>query len=257
MLYQAIAVARRVLLELWRQKRSLILWAVFPVCLAIINGLVLAEGARLDPREAFAFVTPATVVGAGLFFSCLGGTVATIVAERESRTLKRLLISQLRGTAYYLGILLAYIYVGLGQTILVYAVGTMWGVRFQGAVWLGGLIILLCIAGYVGTGFLLGTTWAKRTEDVNSLVAGIGVPLLMLGGAFFPPRYLPANLAQLAQFNPIYHISSALVLVSSAGADFSNISLVSHFIFLVGFVLVGIAAGALTYGKLLRRERQL
>ena len=41
---------------------------------------------------------PSTLVGAALFFSCLGGSVATVVAEREQQTLKRLFISSLSGT---------------------------------------------------------------------------------------------------------------------------------------------------------------
>jgi ABC-2 type transport system permease protein len=257
MVYQAIAITQRILLELWRQKRSLILWVAFPICLLVLNGLVLAEGAKISSRESFEIAAPATVVGAALFFSCLGGTISTIVAERESRTLKRLLLSPLRGTAYFLGILGAYTCIGVGQTLLVYTIASFWQVSFKGAVWLGVLIVLASIAAYVGIGFLLGTKLARRTEDINALVAGIGVPLLILGGAFFPTSFLPENLLLLAQFNPVYHMNSALLGVSAEGKGLEDGNLVIHLRFLLGFVAVAIMAGGLAYRRLLLGERQL
>ncbi|MEM9246917.1 MAG: ABC transporter permease, partial [Cyanobacteria bacterium P01_F01_bin.153] len=90
---ESIAVARRILTELFRRKRSLIFWAVFPVAILILNGLIVAERANIDVEIAFEQTAPTTLVGAALFFSCLGGSVATLVAEREQQTLKRLFIS--------------------------------------------------------------------------------------------------------------------------------------------------------------------
>jgi ABC-2 type transport system permease protein len=76
-----------------------------------------------------------------LFFSCLGGSVATVVAEREQQTLKRLFISPLSGTSYFLGIFFAHSCIGIGQALLVYTVAAFLGAKFQGSVLLGGLII--------------------------------------------------------------------------------------------------------------------
>jgi len=256
-LVQVIAIAQRILLELWRQKRSLILWVMFPISLLVLNGLVLAEGAKISTSEAFKLAAPSTVVGAALFFSCLGGTVSTIVAERESKTLKRLLLSPLHGTAYFLGIYLAYVCIGVGQTLLVYAIASFWQVQFAGALWLGAVIVLASIGSYVGIGFLLGTKLARRTEDVNSLVAGIGVPLLILGGAFFPTSYLPDDLLLLAQLNPVYHMNSALVLVSADGKGLDDPDTLLHLRFLLGFVTIAIASGGLAYRRMMNIEKQL
>ncbi len=256
-LYQAIAIARRILLELWRQKRSLVLWVLFPISLLVLNGLVLAKGANISTNESFKFAAPSTVVGAGLFFSCLGGTVSTIVAERESKTLKRLLLCPLHSTSYFLGIYLAYGCIGIGQTLLVYVIASFWQVQFAGALWLGALIVLASIGSYVGMGFLLGAKLARRTEDVNALVAGIGVPLLILGGAFFPTSYLPDDLLLIAQLNPIYHMNSALVLVSADGKGLDDPDTLLHCRFLLGFVTIAIAAGGLAYRRIMNLEKQL
>lgn len=252
---EAIAVARRILLELGRRRRSLIFWAIFPVSVLFLNGSILAERAELPQAEAFELAAPATLVGAALFFSCLGGSVATVVAEREQQTLKRLFISPLSGLSYFLGIFLAHSAIGGAQTLLVYLVSALVGSRFQGSPLLGSAIVAASIAAYVGVGFVLGTQFARRIEDVNALVAAFGVPLLILGGAFLPASLFPDRLLQLAQFNPVYHMNEALSGVWARGDRWSDIR--EHGLFLGLFATSAIAAGWFCYGRMLQRERRL
>lgn len=253
--YETLAVAQRILIELIRRRRSLIFWSIFPVSVLLLNGFILAERANLPMDQAMESAAPASLVGAALFFSCLGGSVATVVSEREQLTLKRLFISPLSGTSYFLGIFVAHCFIGVGQTLLVYALAAFWGAQFNGAVWLGAAIILLSIIAYVGVGFVLGTQLAKRTEDVNSLVAAFGVPLLILGGAFLPASLFPQNLLDLAQFNPIYHMNEALLRVSAGGETLSEIA--PHFQFLSIFAGAMVMAGWLSYRRTLQVERRL
>lgn len=252
---EAWAVARRILTELIRRKRSLIFWAIFPVAILILNGLIVAERANLEVAIAFEQTAPTTLVGAALFFSCLGGSVATLVAEREQQTLKRLFISPLSGVSYFLGIFLAHAVIGIGQGILVYTVAAFWGAGFTGSVGLAIAIVLLSIVAYVGLGFLLGTQLARRTEDVNALVAAFGVPLLILGGAFLPASLFPETLLNLAQFNPIYHMTEALSGATVGEATWEDLSL--HLTFLSGFAIAMAVLGWLSYRRMLRMERRL
>ncbi|MBD2090472.1 ABC transporter permease [Microcoleus sp. FACHB-1515] len=252
---ETVAVAQRILTELLRRRRSLIFWSIFPVSILLLNGTILADRANLAMDVAFGNAAPSTLVGAALFFSCLGGSVATVVAEREQQTLKRLFISPLSGTAYFLGIFLAHACIGLGQAILVYAIASFWQVQFQGSLLLGVVILLLSIISYVGVGFILGTQLARRIEDVNALVATFGVPLLILGGAFLPISLFPESLLNLAKFNPIYHMNEALTKVSANGDDLSAIA--PHFQFLAIFAFAMVAAGWLSYRRMLNVERRL
>ena len=252
---ETLAVARRILIELGRRRRSLIFWGVFPVLVLLLNGFILEERANLETAQAFEQAAPATLVGAALFFSCLGGSVATVVAEREQQTLKRLFISPLSGVSYFLGIFVAHSAIGIGQTLLVWAIAAFLGAQFQGAVWLGAFIILLSILAYVGVGFILGTQFARRTEDVNALVAAFGVPLLILGGAFLPASLFPDNLLKLAEFNPIYHMNEALLGVAANGETFADIA--SHLGFLTIFAMLMVAGGWLSYDRMLQVERKL
>ncbi|HBB31072.1 MAG TPA: ABC transporter substrate-binding protein [Cyanobacteria bacterium UBA8803] len=252
---ETLAVAQRIVIELWRRRRSLLFWSIFPISVLLLNGFILAERAKLSTAKAFESAAPSTLVGAALFFSCLGGTVATVVGEREQQTLKRLFISPLSGTSYFLGIFLAHSLIGTGQGILVYTVSAFWGAGFQGSVPLGILIIILSIIAYVGVGFILGTQFARRTEDVNALVAAFGVPLLILGGAFLPTSLFPQKMLDIAKFNPIYHMNEALMGVWASGEGLAEIQ--EHFGFLAGFALVMVAGGWLSYQRMLRVERRL
>ena len=252
---ETLAVAQRILIELLRRRRSLVFWCIFPISVLLLNGFILAERAKLSMAVAFENAAPSTLVGAALFFSCLGGSVASVVAEREQQTLKRLFISPLSGTSYFLGIFLAHSCIGIGQALLIYTISAFWAANFNGSIVLGGVIILLSIASYVGLGFILGTQLARRTEDVNALVAAFGVPLLILGGAFIPAFLFPKNLQELAKFNPIYHMNAALLGVWANGNELSEI--VDHFWFLLGFTVLMIAGGWLSYRRMLMVERRL
>jgi ABC-2 type transport system permease protein len=252
---ETLAVAQRILTELARRRRSLVFWAIFPTLVLVLNSLILAERAQLAQADAFLQAAPPTLVGAALFFSCLGGSVATVVAEREQQTLKRLFLSPLSGTAYFLGIFLAHCAIGLGQTVLVWAIAITMGAEFTATLpWSLG-IILLSIAAYVGVGFILGTQFARRTEDINALIAAFGVPLLILGGAFLPVSLFPDSLLTLAEYNPIYHMILALTGLAVEGSEWDAIA--NHVWFLGCFAMAMVVGGWWAYRRMLGAERHL
>ncbi|MGB7087247.1 MAG: ABC transporter permease [Phormidesmis sp.] len=251
------AVARRILTELFRRRRSLISWMIFPALILMLNGLITAERADTTVSTAFQIAAPPTLVGAALFFSCLGGGVATVVSEREQQTLKRLFLSPLSGVSYFLGIFLAHSVIGLGQTLVIFAIALFAGATFPNAAWLlAGAIIGLSILAYVGLGFVLGTQFARRTEDVSALIAAFGVPLMVLGGAFLPISLFPDSLLKIARFNPIYHMTEALTdallnLESPVGENGA------HVWFLATFAAMMVGVGWVSYRRMLMQERRL
>lgn len=249
------AIAGRIVTELLRRRRSLIFWMIFPVIILLINSLILEERAAISRAEAFQNAAPPTLVGAALFFSCLGGSVATVVAEREQQTLKRLFLSPLSGIAYFLGIFIAHCGIGLLQTALVCGVAIAAGATFDHGLAMALVVILLSIAAYVGLGFVLGTQFARRTEDVNALIAAFGVPLLLLGGAFLPVSLFPESLLTWANYNPVYHMIMSLEGVLSADLEWSAIA--PHFMFLVVFAGGMTVVGWAAYRRMVQLERRL
>jgi ABC-2 type transport system permease protein len=250
---ETLAVGQRILIELIRRQRSLMAWAIFPIAILLLNGCIMANSPSQTLAKAFQQVAPSTLVGVALFFSCMGGTIATVIAEREQQTFKRLFMSPLTGLAYFSGIFMAYGCIGIGQGVLVYLVAACFGADFPSTPGLGLIILILSIAAYVGVGFTVAAHLGRRTEDVNALVSTFGVPLLMLGGAFFPTSLLPNALLKVAKFNPIYHMIKAMVGVAAQGESFSQVQ--DHVLFLGGFALLSLGVGWWSYCCMLRSER--
>ncbi|UCF63425.1 MAG: ABC transporter permease, partial [bacterium] len=99
-----------------------------------------------------------------------------------------------------------------------------------------------------------GSRFTKRTEDVNGPVAAFGVPLLVLGGTFFPVSILPSYLLTLAYLDPIFHMNQALKGVSALGQGVGDVSI--HLIFLVAFTGLALFLGARSYRAMLSLEKK-
>ena len=247
---EILAVSRRILTELLHMRSSLFFWTLFPFLMLLLFGFI-DEGTSRSFEES----APGILIGAALFFSCLGGPIATIFAERKQLTLKRLLISPLSGISYFLGIFMAYLVIALGQTLVVYGVAFFFGGTFHGSILLGFSIIFLSVASYVGLGFFFGSKFARTAEDVNGPVAAIGVPLLVLGGTFFPPSELPPYLLKIAYLDPIFHMNEAFKGVSANNLGWSEIY--DHIIFLIIFTILSLLMGIYSYNRMLNEEKRL
>lgn len=245
-------MAGRILRELVHTRRTLLFWVLFPTLMLLLFGSVYAAGlGGMD--QSFTRTAPGILIGAAMFFSCLAGPLTVIVGERERHTIRRLLISPLSGTAYFLGVLWAHVIIAFGQAAIILAIVRFVDGEFHGSLWLGAMIVVLSVAAYTGIGVMFGAFLAKRTEDATGPVAAVGVPLLVLGGTFFSSDNLTPFLLRLAQFDPIFHMNKAMRAV---WIDGSSLSEVSNSIFLLALMaLISIALGALSYRAMLQKER--
>jgi len=236
------------ILEFTRSRRVLGLWVLFPLAMLLLFGWVRSEEmGGLGP--AFAFTAPGILIGAALFFSCLGGPVSVIVGERERGTLNRLMASPMTGRQYFAGLILAHMAIALGQAALVYGTTYLVGGRIEGSL-VGGITILgLCIGAYVSAGFVIGTRFASGTEEINGTVAGIGVPLLVLGGTFFPADNLPPALFAVTQVNPVFHMNRAFTAV--ARGDSAIWEVWGSVVLLIGFVVCAVWVGSQAFNRML------
>lgn len=248
---EIFAITLRILTGLIRTRRSIIFWVIFPSLMLLLFGLIYAGSD--NTARSFDYTAPGILIGAALFFSCLGGTTALVVAERERRTLRRLLLSPLKPVSYFLGIVSAQLVIAFGQTIIVYFIAFLFGGRIYGSILLCLAIIILSVFSFVGMGFYFGAKFAKRSEDVNGPVAAFGVPLLVLGGTFFPVSIMPPYLLKVAYLNPIFHMNQALKGVSAAGYGLNEIY--DSMLFLIIFTLLTLFLGIYSYRNLLAKEK--
>jgi len=247
----SLYLAGRMLLEFTRSRRVLGLWVLFPLAMLILFGWVRSDGTgSLGP--AFATTAPGILIGAALFFSCLGGPVSVIVGERERGTLRRLLVSPVTGGQYFAGLTLAHLAIAFGQAGLVYGVTYLVGGRFAGSLVAGVIVLVLCTGAYVGAGFIIGTRFASGAEEINGTVAGVGVPLLVLGGTFFPAETLPPALHVVAQLDPVYHMNRAFRAVAAGDGGIAHVG--SSVLLLCGFTVFALWLGARAWNRMLRVE---
>jgi ABC-2 type transport system permease protein len=192
------------------------------------------------------------LMGAALFFSCLGGTVAIVAAERERRTLRRLLVTPLRPAAYFMGVVLAQTLLAALQVVVLCAIAHAIGARFHGSVALAVLVLALSVFAYVGMGFFFGARFARRSEEVVVALSAFGVPLLVLGGTFFPLELMPQAMQAVAQADPILHMNQALKGVAAYGLGVGELRLELTLLF--AFCGVALGLGVTSYRHLLAAE---
>jgi ABC-2 type transport system permease protein len=217
----------------------------------LLFGWVYAN--NISMRAGLDAAAAGILVGAALFFSCLGGTVAIIAAERERGTLSRLQTTPLRPVAYFFGVVLSQLLLALMQVVMLYSIAFLMGARYHGSLLLGGLVLLLCVFSYVGMGFFLGVRFARRSEEVVVALSAIGVPILVLGGTFFPLEIMPQAMQNLAQINPILHMNQAFKGVAAYGKNFVDI--LFELIFLLGFCGLCLTLGLGSYQQLLDSDK--
>lgn len=227
------------------------MWAVFPLLMLLLFGMIYSSGG--GSARSFDRTAPGILTGAAMFFSCLAGPISVLVGERQSGTLRRLLLSPLPGVAYFLGVVTAFTLIALAQAVIIYAVAHAFGGRYHGSYTLGLLIVVLCVITYTGLGFLFGARLARRAEDVNGPVSAFGVPLLVLGGTFFSPSTLPPSLLRLAYWDPIFHMNEALKAVWAEGKATADLGV--HLWALLAFAAASLLLGAVSFQRLLRIEQ--
>jgi ABC-2 type transport system permease protein len=176
-----------------------------------------------------------------------------IAAERERGTLPRLLTTPLYPAAYFLGVVIAQMLLALMQVVMLYSIALLIGAKYQGSLLLGGLILLLSVFSYVGMGFFLGARFARRSEEVVVALSAIGVPLLVLGGTFFPLEIMPQGMQAVAQINPMLHMNQAFKGVAAYGMGFHELRF--ELSFLLVFCCVSLALGIHSYRYLLGTDK--
>jgi ABC-2 type transport system permease protein len=158
------------------------------------------------------------------------------------------------GAQYFAGLSMAHVAIALVQSALVYGITYLVGGSFMGPLAAGFLVLALTTGAYVGSGFIIGTHYASGADEINGTVAGIGVPLLVLGGTFFSVDLLPPSIYALAHLNPIFHMNQAFRSLAMDAAPLGEAW--PNLAFLGVFTVGAVWMGARAYDRMLRVERE-
>jgi ABC-2 type transport system permease protein len=156
-------------------------------------------------------------------------------------------------TRSIIGVVIAQLLLAVMQVFMLYSIALWIGVRYHGSLFLGGVILLLSVFSYVGMGFFLGARFARRSEEVVVALSAIGVPLLVLGGTFFPLEIMPQGMQAVAQINPMLHMNQAFKGVAAYGMGLTELRF--EITFLLVFCGLSLGLGIQSYRHLLVADR--
>ncbi len=194
----ALNVARRVMLQVVRDRRTIILLVVVPLVIASIVGVSIPDKSMLD------YIAPAMLATLILFFGFII-TGISVLRERSQGTMERLMASPISRMDVVAGYLLGFLLFALLQTLIIffYMVYVL-DISFQGELWQ-----ILIFQVLIGIGAVcLGTffsVFARNEFQIMQFIPLIVLPQIFLCGVLWPISQMPEYLQWIAKFLPLYY----------------------------------------------------
>lgn len=207
-----LPVARRLLLSLRGDRRTLALVLVVPAFIIFLFGEVFA-----DPQP----VAP-VLLGVFVFILTYLLTSVGFLRERTDGTLERVLVTPVSRSGLVLGYVLGFGALATVQSLVLLGAGVVFlGVEFEHGVALFVLVELLGALTALGLGILL-SLFAHNEFQAFQFVPVVIAPQIILGGTFVPVESLPAYLEPVAWAMPVTYLLQGMeyvVLGRGASAD--------------------------------------
>ncbi len=163
------------------------------------------------------------IIGFALTLITVLLTAMSVVRERTSGTLTRVLIAPVSAWEVTLGYTIAFSLIALFQAAeLFLASSLLFHVRFVGSPWVVALVIVLFTITLQGIATLISTL-AKNEAQAMQFVLFLVIPSIMISGVFWPIETMPATIRPLAYISPLTYANEALRNVMLTGAGISEI----------------------------------
>ena len=233
-----LAVTRRVLTQLRRDRRTLVMLLALPTLLISLLWWMYDN----TSSDTFSRVGPALLAMFPFTVMFLVTSVTTL-RERSSGTLERLLAMPLGKGDFLAGYALAFGAVAALQSGLAVGV-SVWllGLDIVGPVWL--LIVVAIADALLGTALGLFVSAFAQTEfQAVQFMPALVIPQILLCGLFVPRALLPGVLETISNVLPLSYAVDAmqhLTTSTSTAEVWADLAVV------MGFVLVVLALGAAT-----------
>jgi ABC-2 type transport system permease protein len=232
-----LAVARRVVLQLRHDPRTIALLLVVPCALLILVRYVL------DSHDEFARVG-IPLLGLFPFILMFLATSITMLRERTTGTLERLMTMPLAKLDLLSGYAIAFGIVAAVQALLVSVIGFVFLDLDAGHSDL--LVVLLAIGnGLLGMSMgLLASAFASTEFQVVQFMPAFVLPQLLLCGLFQPRDEMAPALETVSDVLPLTYAYDALLRAAGTGALGSRFTL--DVVVLIGSTLLALVLGAAT-----------
>jgi ABC-2 type transport system permease protein len=211
-----LTVARRVMLQVVRDRRTIALLVIVPLVIASIVGVSIPDKSMLD------YIAPAMLAMLILFFGFLI-TGISVLRERSQGTMERLMASPISRLDVVAGYLLGFLLFALMQTLIIffYMVYVL-HIHFQGELWQ-----ILIFQVLIGIGAVcLGTffsVFARNEFQIMQFIPLIILPQMFLCGLLWPVSQMPDYLQWIAKFLPLYYGVEGIRAMMLQGQNLLNI----------------------------------
>jgi ABC-2 type transport system permease protein len=211
-----LTVARRIILQLVRDRRTIVLLVVVPLLIASIVGVSVPDKRILD------YTAPAVLAVLILFFGFIL-TGISFLRERTQGTLERLMASPVSRLDIVGGYLLGFLLFALLQTLIIffYMVYVL-KINYYGELWQ-----ILVFQVIIGIGAVcLGTFFsvlAKNEFQMMQFIPMIIVPQMFLCGLLWPVSQMPDYLQWIAKFLPLTYGVDGIRALMLQGQDLLDI----------------------------------
>ena len=155
------------------------------------------------------FLLPGIIL-MGFFVTGLFGVPGTILFARDQRILRGYWVTPVTVPRYLAGFSLGQLALCLLQFIVLLLLGRFaFGASVQFAQPLPAFYLLLSAVTFLAFGFLISSV--AKTADAGMALANIlNIPMMFLGGLFFPTSGLPLALRVIVWINPITYLAEGL-----------------------------------------------
>lgn len=233
----ALVIARRVVRQLLRDRRTLALVLIVPLVVMTLIGLSFPQRNMLD------YIAPALLAALGLFFGFLL-TGISFLRERSQGTMERLMASPVSRLDIVLGYLMGFFLFALVQSALIlFFIIYVLGVHYSGDLWQIVLFQIVVVAGAVGLGIFI-STFARNEFHVVQFIPLVILPQMFLCGLLWPVEQMPGYLQWIANFLPLTYAVRGMRDIMLTGKGLLDVGV--DVLILVGFAAVMSVAAALT-----------
>ena len=187
-----------------------------------VEGLLEVRPLHEGAIRMLDFTAPG-IIGFAMTLITVMLTAMSVVRERTSGTLTRILIAPISARQVTTGYTLAFSVIGVLQAAeLFLASALLFGIRFVGSPGVVALIIVLFTIGLQGIATLISTL-AKNEAQAMQFVLFLLIPSIMVSGVFWPLETMPATIRPLSYVSPLTYANAGLRKVMLAGGGFGEI----------------------------------
>lgn len=228
-----ITVAKRVLKQILKDKRYLLISLVVPVLIIIALKLFFDSMEDDFPKERYIMPISSFIAHFLGFILC----AIVLVQERKGGTLERMFISGYRKVQIILGYIFGYMFIGTIQTVIILTLSiNIFDLDYSaGTIFFLFLLIWFLVIASVMLGILV-STFARTEGQVIPFIPLIIIPSIFLSGMLIDRDKLPVAAEVLGYIFPMSYANQVIQELITVDWEFRDIWV--YYLILLVYVLV-------------------